>query len=93
MEPTVKQSWSKSGRLPDSKVDGLPTLCGHDCSSADCTPHDCMTADRIRNLSHCAGFATRGVLDGEERLVLLAVGPGSATKLTSVLSKLVNRLC
>ena len=52
-----------------------------------------MTADRIRNLSHCAGFATRGVLDGEERLVLLAVGPGSATKLTSVLSKLVNRLC
>ena len=31
-------------------------------------------------------------MDGEERLVLLAVGPGS-TKLTSVLSKLANRLC
>ncbi|CAK0786655.1 hypothetical protein CVIRNUC_009869 [Coccomyxa viridis] len=60
---------------------------------------ECYGADgeaelvKVREAARQQGFATRGVLDGEERLVLLAVGPGSATKLTSVLSKLANRLC
>lgn len=45
----MKQIWSKSGRLPDSKVDGRPH-CGHELQRCSCNPDDCMTADRTHKL-------------------------------------------
>ena len=46
----MKQIWSKSGRLPGSKVDGPPTLCLHEPQQCSCTPDDCLTADRTHKL-------------------------------------------
>ena len=39
-----------------------------------------------------AGFATRGVVDGEERLVQLMIGPGPGDKLSKLLSGMATPL-
>ena len=58
----------------------------------------CMP-DYMQQLAHVfmqpsvhAGFATRGVVDGEERLVQLMIGPGSAAKLSQLLSGMAKPL-
>lgn len=58
-----------------------------------------MSATLLYELPHVfmhpsvhAGFATRGVVDGEERLVQLMIGPGSGPKLSKLLSGMAKPL-
>ncbi|CAL5222048.1 g4345 [Coccomyxa viridis] len=47
---------------------------------------------RAREAARQEGFATRGVVDGEERLVQLMIGPGSGAKLSQLLSGMAKPL-